>query len=173
MKNFRELVLEVATIALVVFVTRWVITSAGSNLPRKRGDVKVYGIKLPIRVAGVVSAVLFAFITAWFRSALTSPDRPLLALPVFFVILALWISIGSVRTDVKSLKLVSLWRSRTLPWSEITEIRLHPSLGGAIELRTASRKLMIDSRFVALDVLLNDIVEHSKIVPSAANHREQ
>jgi len=64
---------------------------------------------------------------------------------------------------------VSLWRSLSFQWQDITEVRLHKKQGGAIELRSGAQKLVIDSRFDAFQHLLNEIEKHTQMHPIAAS----
>lgn len=93
----------------------------------------------------------------------------LIAITVAFVAMAIWLAVGSVITDQNGITKKWLWYSRSFQWKQITEIRLHSKYGGAIELRSGSGKLVIDSRVNAFQHLLNEIISRTQMQPIASD----
>lgn len=56
---------------------------------------------------------------------------------------------GVVLTDQNGITKKSLWKSQVFRWEEIPQVQVHKRDAGAIELRAGSRRLIVDSRFVA------------------------
>ena len=164
MENFYNFVVRVATVALIVFATRWLFSAKGAQLPISRGDARVYGIKWHIRAVGYICAVFSVAI-----AMLSRPDLASLFGWISFIIqsavtiAALWLATGSVSTNQDGIAKKFLWSSRSLRWDEITEIH---SDGKQIELLAGSKRLNIDLRFVAMEYLLNEIISHTKIQPT-------
>jgi len=110
-------------------------------------------------------ALFFVVVSIWSWHDLHRPEWVLIAISVTFVILGLWLASGSVTTNQTGITKTVLWRSRSLQWGDITEIRLHKKQGGAIELRSGVQKLVIDSRFDAFQHLLDDIETRTQLQP--------
>ena len=162
MAEVLNVVKGVATVALIAFATRWVTMNKGSDSPKIKGAVAIYRIKWPVRAAAYTAAVLFlvlAFADLAHRRWLG---------PLLFVTLALcavWFGTGVVTSDETAISKRFLWRSSSLRWEEISEIRLHKRDGGAIELRGNAKSLIVDSRFVAPKHLRRAIEQRTKLQP--------
>ena len=156
----------VAAVALIAIATRWLSGARGSPLPRSRDGANIYGIKWQWRTVGIVGAIFWVVVLMWsWRDQHSRPDGVLITITVLFVTGGLWLASGSISTNQSGITKRSLWRSCSFQWKEITEIRLHKKQGGAIELRSGTRKLIIDSRFNAFQHLLDDIEARSQLQP--------
>lgn len=153
------------TVALIVIATRWLISAKGAQLPKICDSVTVYGVKPAWRGLGLAVEVFWTVVIIWSWHDLHRPDWGLIALFAAFGLLALTISIGSVSTDQAGITYKFLWRTRRLLWKDVTEIRLHKRDGGCIELRSVTRKIMVDSRFVAPEHLLEEIQKQTGLQP--------
>jgi hypothetical protein len=166
---FLEVVGSIATVALIAIATRWVSSAEGSQLPKARDGASLYGIKWQWRAVGFAGGILAVVMSVWSWHDLHRPDWGLIAISVTFLILSIWLASGSVTTNQNGITKNGLWYSRFFQWQEIAEIRLHKKQGGAIELRSGGRKLIIDSRFNAFQHLLNDIEAHTQLQPTDAS----
>jgi hypothetical protein len=159
---------QAATIALIVFVTRWVVLAKGAQLPRTSNGTSLYGIKWQWRgialVAGAFSIVLL--IGLWREKH--SPPWTSIVLSVVFVLMGLSVGSGTITTDQSAITKKVFWHTRSFRWGDITEIRLHKKDGGAIDLRAGRQKLIIDARFVAQQHLLTEILARTKLQPIGA-----
>jgi hypothetical protein len=169
MENAASLIGQVATVALIVVATRWLIGAKGAQLPRTRDGTNVYGIKWQMRTFGLALGVFSALLSTWAWHDRRSVDLVILVIPLVFLVIGIWLASGLVTTDQNGITKKVLWRSRSIRWGDITEVRLHKRDGGAIELRAGSRKLIIDSRFVAPQHLLNEIADHTQLQPTQAS----
>lgn len=150
---------QIATVALIAVLIRRLFGASGKDLPRSRGNTHAYGVKWQIRLLGYASAVFCAFLLVInAQEDWASPSRWIFLLIFLLLVLAgLFLASGLVITDVDGItKKVLLW-SRSIRWDEVTEVRLHSKRGVAIELRAGPRKLVVDSRFVALQHLLREV----------------
>lgn len=162
--SFLSAVGSVATVALIVIVTRWLSGAKGAQIPKTRDDTTVYGIKWQWRTVGLGGAIFWIVVSIWSWHDLHSrPDRVLIAITVMFVTIGLWLASGSVITNRTGITRRGLWLSRSFQWREITEIQLRKKQAESIELRSGSRKLTIDSRFVAFQHLLNEIEHQTQL----------
>jgi hypothetical protein len=156
------------TVALIVIVTRWVVGAKGAQLPRIRAAANVYDIKWQWRAIGLAGCLFFTVIAMKlfpYNLAKAAGWMSLIAFPAM-ALLGLWMAIGmSVTTDEIGITQKRVWHSTSIPWNDITEIRLHKRDGGAIELRAGPQKLIIDVRFVARQHLLNEIIAHTQLKP--------
>ena len=91
------------------------------------------------------------------------PDAVMVSIAVVVSLGSLWLASGSVSTNASGITQKVLWRSRFFRWSDITEVRMHKKRGEANELRAGSEKIVIDSRFVAFQHLLNEIEDHTQL----------
>ena len=162
-----ELVKGVATVAAIAYAIRWANNrKAGPQSPKIHGDVKVYGIRWPLRVGAYLFAVLFfGLAAADFREEFARGHWLMDLLLLAIGLLGLWFGTGVVTSDQNGITKRFLWHSVSLQWNEITEVRLHKRDGGAIELRGHLRKLIVDSRFVAPMYLENEIAQKTKLEP--------
>lgn len=167
MQNSISFILQVATVALIVIATRWLFRAKGAELPKTRHGKSVYGIKWQWRALGFAGAAFWIVVSIWSSHDLHSrPDGVLIAITAVFVTVGLWLASGSVITNQSGITKRVLWRSCSLRWDDITEIRLHKKQGEAIELRAGLQKLVIDSRFDAFQHLLNEIEDHTRLQPT-------
>lgn len=151
-----------ATIVLIVVITRWLSSAQGAQSPRTKGDLNVYGIKWPLKALAVIAVVFCVVLSFWFWRDGHHPDWTMIGITALFVTIGFPLGTGSVETNQAGIRKVGVWRSRFFRWSEITEIRLHTKQGGAIELRADSRKLIVDSRFIAFQHLLKEIEDRTQ-----------
>ena len=86
--------------------------------------------------------------------------------------MCLWIASGSLTSNQLAITKKGLWRSHTLGWSDITEIRLHEKQSGAIELRADSHKLVIDFRTIAFEHLLCEIEDCTHLQSSRSSSQK-
>jgi hypothetical protein len=153
-----------ATLSLTIGLIRWVVGSRGSDVPRIRDGSNEYAVKWPWRVLGLISATFFVVLLILFWLKMHSRPSPGdIALATFFIAIGVWIASGSVSTDETGITKRGLWSPRTFQWKDITEIRFHKRDGGAIELRSAAQKIIIDTRFEAFQYLLNEIENHTQL----------
>jgi hypothetical protein len=81
---------------------------------------------------------------------------------VAFILGSFWLASGSVTTNATGITKRVLWRSHFFRWADITELRMYKKRGDALELRAGSQTMIIDSRFVAFQHLLNEIERHTQ-----------
>jgi hypothetical protein len=154
------------TIALITGVTRLVVSAKGAAVPRIRDGSSVYGIKWQWRTLGLFGAFFWIALLIWFGRDLHSRPGPVeISIAVLFLAVGIWLANGSVSTNDTGITKRSLWSYRSFQWKDITEIRLHKRDGGAIEVRSGTRKIIIDTRFEAIQYLLNEIESHTQIEP--------
>jgi hypothetical protein len=169
MQNSVSFILQAVTVALIVVATRWLFGAKGATLPRIRDGTKVYGIKWQWRAVGLAGGAFWVVVLFWSWHDLRHSDGVLIAITATFVIIGLWLGSGSVSTNQAGITKRVLWRSRSFHWGDITEIRLHKKQGEAIELRAGPQKLVVDSRFVAFEHLLNEIEDHTQLLPTGTS----
>jgi hypothetical protein len=163
-RSFLSVVGSIATVALIAVATRWLSSAEGEQFPKALGGASVYGIKWQWRAIGLVGGIFWAALSIWsWFDRYSSPDGLLIAISLVFVMAGLWLASGSVITNQVGITKRSLWHSRSFQWKDITEIRVYKKQGGAIELRSGSRKLVIDSRFDAFQHLLSEIENHTRL----------
>src|SRR5580698_2944940 len=155
----------IATVALIAIATRWLSGAKGSQLPKIRDGASVYGIKWQWRAIGFAGGLFAVVMSVWSWHDLHRPEWGLIAVSATVLILSLWLASGSLTTNQNGITKRGLWYSRSFQWKEITEIRLHDKQGGAIELRSGARKVIIDSRFDASRYLLNEIEDRTQLQP--------
>ena len=165
--SFPEVVLQLLTATIIVIATRsftrWLMFVAGNQLPRIRGDTRIYAIRSQMRATGVVAAILCLLLAIWLWYDPSSRELSLIPLPV--VALVIWFAAGVVKTDGQGITKRVLWHSCRFRWDEITAVRVLRRQGGAIDLRTGERKLVVDSRFNAMSYLLEEIKQRTKLEP--------
>jgi len=154
MQDAIRLISQAATMALIVVATRWLFNTKGASLPTVRKGASVYVIKRQWRAIGLAGAIFFVVLAIWSWHDEHRPDWAMIGMAITVSAAGLWLASGSVITDRSAITRKALWRSRTVHWSKITEIRLHKKGGGGIELRAGSEKLVIDFRIVAFEHLL-------------------
>jgi hypothetical protein len=159
-----DVVLGAATVALIATATRWLFNAKGAQSPTSRKGANVYGLKWQIRAVSYIAAVflLFASIEG-LRQDSHSARWTIDLLLIGLAIGSLWFGSGVVVTDRFGITKKSLWKSELLRWDEISQIQLHKRDAGAIELRAGSRKLIVDSRFVAAAFLLREIEDRTNL----------
>ena len=166
MADLLDVVKGAATLALITFAVRWLNTAKGSDSPTTHGEVAVYGVRWPVRVVAYAAAVLFlvlAFVDL--RPDFASGRWPVNVLCVMLAFGAAWFGTGVVTLDQNTISKKFLWRSSSLEWEEICEVKYHKRDGGAIELRGNGKKLIVDSRFVAPAHLRREIEQRTKLQP--------
>jgi hypothetical protein len=159
-----DVVSGAATVALIVTATRWLAKAKGAQNPTSRNGTNVYGIKWQIRAVSYIAAVLLLFVSI--EGLRHDPHSAQWTLDLLFIGLALaslWFGSGVVVTDQFGITKKSLWKSQILGWDDISQIQLHKKDAGAIELRAGSRKLIVDSRFVAAAFLLKEIEDRTNV----------
>lgn len=165
MRNVAAALSEIATVAMIVVVTRWVLTAHGPAFPRLSGSLRFYGLKWQWRAVAFVGSCFWIGLTIWSWVEAGSPKTSILVVTLVFVLIGVWLGSGSVITGESGIERKAIWRSHSLRWKDITEIRLHQRHGDAIELRAGSKRMTIDSRFVATQELLEEIVNHTRLDP--------
>jgi hypothetical protein len=156
----------IIAVALTVFVTRWLLRSDGSELPRTRGDVNVYPVNWRIRLMGICVACVCAAMLVGFRSEYRSGNAWVIAIPACFIVGGILFAFGGeVTTDNSGITKTALFGSHTFRWDEITAVRVYKRQG-YIELEAGARKVSVDARFVARQRLLQDILERTKLQPT-------
>jgi hypothetical protein len=166
MQKSISFIVQVATVALIVIATRWLFGARGAALPRTRDGTSIYGIKWQWRAVGLAGGAFWVIVSIWsWHDQHSRPDGVLIAITVVFLTAGLWLASGSVTTSQTGITKRVLWRSRSFPWKDITEIRLHKKQGGAIELRAGSEKLVIDARFDAFQHLLSEVEDRTQLQP--------
>jgi hypothetical protein len=169
MQKSISFIVQVATVALIVIASRWLFSARGAALPRTHDGSSIYGIKWQWRVVGLAGGAFWVIVSIWsWHDRHSRPDGVLIAITLVFLTVGLWLASGSVTTNQTGITKRVLWRSRFFPWKDITELRVHKRQGGAIELRAGSEKLIIDSRFVGFQHLLNEIEDHTRLQPIGA-----
>ncbi len=163
--SFLSIVGSIATVALIAIATRWVSGAKGSQLPKTRDGASIYGIKWQWRAVGFAGGLFAVVMSVWSWHDLHCPEWGLIAISVTFLILSVWLASGSVTTNQSGITKSGLWYSRSFQWKEITEVRLHKKQGGAIELRSGARKLIVDTRFNAFQHLLTEIEDRTQLQP--------
>jgi hypothetical protein len=157
---------KVLLATLTVVATRWLLGSQGTSLPKSRGNSSIYNITRKIQTIGILCAFFSVGLIVWFWNDLvTTRDRVLMAPTFGFLILGLWLALGSVHTDQNGIRKKFLFWSKAMRWDEITAVVIHKRDGGAIELRSPLRKLVIDRRFVAREHLVDEIVGRTHLSP--------
>ena len=144
----------VATTALIAFAVRHVLSAKGQELPKFAGEAQVYGLKWPLRVVGFAGLALSIGMFIW---SYAEHDISLLVIPVLFAAASIQFVSASVCITKSGITKKVLWRSSKLEWPEVTSINVTKRDGGAIVLKSASRKLIIDMRFAARERLLQEI----------------
>ena len=169
MHGLLSIVGSIATVALITIASRLVLGAKGTLLPKNRDGTNVYGVKWQWRALGIVGDIFWLglFMWAWWDRH-SRPDGILIAMAIAFVITGVYLAIGSVITDQNGITKKWLWYSRSFQWKQITEIRLHNKQGGAIELRSGTKKLVIDFRLNAFQHLLNEIISRTQMEPTGS-----
>jgi len=158
-----SIVWKTATVVLIVIVTRWLLEEKDVETAKTIGDKHVYGIRRRIKITGFGTASLFIAVLIGFHQEFFNPrSLGLVAIPLFFILVAIWLANGSVITTGNGIVKKTIWSTQTLPWQEISSIRFYERQK-YIELHSENRKLTIDARFVALGKLLDEIVQYTKV----------
>jgi len=165
MQNPITFISQVATVVLIAVGLRWLFSARGTPLPRLRDGTSIYGIRWQWRAVAIVGVAFGVLVSVWSWHDLHRPDRVMIAIAGVFAAMGLWLATGLVTTDRAGITKKNIWRTQHFSWTEVTEIRIHKSQGGAIELRSGSRKLVVDFRFVAFDHLVSEIVEQTHLKP--------
>ena len=157
-----EVIVGAATVALIATATRWLFRPRGDQKPSFRNGAHVYGLKWEIRMVSYAAALLFLVIgIEGVRQDLRSSRWTIDLLCAGAAAACLWFASGVVLTDQIGITKKSLWKSQVLRWEEISQVQIHKRDAGAIELRAGSRRLIVDSRFVASASLLREIEDRT------------
>jgi hypothetical protein len=158
---------QAVTVALIVIVTRWIVGAKGAQLPRIHAGTSVYGVKWQYRAVGLAGGLFSAVIALKLPYDLATVASWVSVMALSAVaLLGLWMAIGrSITTDQDGITKKDIWHTSSVRWDDITEIRLHKRDGGAIEVRASREKLIIDTRFVARQHLLDEIIAHTQLQP--------
>ena len=163
MKNdLSEVIVGAAIVALIATATRWLFNAKGDQKPTFRNGAHVYGLKWQIRMVSYAAAVLFLLLgIEGVRQDLGSARWTIDFLFAGAAVACLWFGSGVVLTDQNGITKKSLWKSQVLRWEEISQVQVHKRDAGAIELLAGSRRLIVDSRFVAPASLLREIEDRT------------
>lgn len=162
-----EVVIGIATVALTVYATRRLASSTGAQTPKIKGEESVYGIKLPFRAVSYAGAVFFISLGLIpLRADIASGRWPVDALFLALGGFCVWFGTGIVKTNDQGIFKNSLWCSHSLRWNEVSEVKVHKRDGGAIELLSGTKKLVVDSRFVAQSHLLDEVNARTQLSPT-------
>lgn len=165
LSSVSSFIVSVATVALIVFSTRWIFGATGALLPITHNGSSLYRLKWQWPALGYAGVAFCVAMSIWSWRDLHSPDWTLIIFSVIFALMGLWLGSGAVTTNQSGITKKVLWHSRSFRWDEVTEIRLHKNDGGAIDLRAGGQKLIIDVRFVARQHLLTEIIARTKLQP--------
>jgi hypothetical protein len=169
-ESIPSLIGQIAVIAITAKAIHWLRTANGGSLPRSDPDGRnVYEIKWQWKAVGFTTAIFGCVLAVW-RSHDFHSMRDWVSI-IFFPALALsglWLATGLVTTDSMGIKKRMLWRSRSLRWDQITEVRLLSKDIGAIDLRAGRRKLIVESRFVGFRHLLDEITNRTNLQPTGS-----
>jgi hypothetical protein len=170
MESLPALLAQIVTITVTARAIHWLRTSRGPSVPRTLPDGScIYGIKWQWKAVGLITGSFAAVLVL--ISTLDLPSVHGWIYLVAFAVLTLsgiWLATGLVTTDSVGVNKKGLWRSRSMRWDEITKIELRSRDIGAIELQAGARKLIVDSRFVGFQHLLNEITRHTSLQPTGA-----
>ncbi len=158
----RNVVSSAVTVALIVALTRWLSDAKGAPLPTIRDGSSLYQIKWQLRALSAVVVSFWSGVVIWSWRDLHHADVALVSMAILFVLGSFWLASGSVSTNASGIAKTVLWRSHFFRWDDITQVRMHKKRGGAIELHTGSQTMIIDSRFVAFQHLLDEIERHTQ-----------
>jgi hypothetical protein len=167
--SFISIIGQIITATLIVIATRWLTQAKGTSCPIVQENAHVYTVKWQLRLMGIIVVIFCVSLLLWFWHDFISVSlrgRVLLIIPLSVILIGLWGTYGKVVTDGRGIKKEGLLHSTSLRWEEITAVQLHNRHGGAIEVRTASQKIIIDFRFNALEYLLEEIIRHTKSQPT-------
>lgn len=163
-KALLEVVAFGATIAITAAAIRWLFSVKGPSAPRTSDGVSRYHIKWQCRTVGFIGGIFPIAISIWaWRDSHVKPDTLWMILMVVFIAMAFWMASGSVTTDQAGIAKRTLWSSRTFKWEEVTDIRFDKRDIGAIEIRSGSRKIVIDTRFEAFQYLVGEVENHTQL----------
>jgi hypothetical protein len=129
-----------------------------------REGASVYRIRWQWQLTGLATALFPVGLFIWAWIDLGSPDKGMAVLTVIFVPMGFCVTRGIVTTTQAGIRKNGVWRSQCFQWGEITGIRLHEKQGGAVELRSHGRKMVIDAlRLNAYQHLLQEIEARSHL----------
>ena len=150
-------------VAVIVFVTRWLLEEVRGEEPKIFHDSRVYGVRKRIQIAGFGAAGIFAAVAIAFRREFTSPGELwLIMIPISSVLFGIWLATGSVITNDRGITKKAFFASRSIDWDRISGVRLYERQR-YIEILAGEDKFSIDLRFVAHPDLLDQILRHSKV----------
>jgi hypothetical protein len=163
--SFITFIIQVASVALVVFLARWLLTARGSDVPRIKAGKSIYRVKWQMRALGYGTAAFCSLLAVKFNEDWTIPKR--LIFPILFWVLAasgLWLASGAIIIDDQRITKRRFGISHSLNCDQISEVRVIKKRG-LIKVCGGHRNLTIDSRLNATEHLLNEIRRRSGIDP--------
>jgi hypothetical protein len=163
--SFATFVIQVAAVALVVYLTRWLSTVKGSDVPYIQAGRSTYRVKWQIRGLGYATAAFCSLLAFKFNEDWSIPRR--IIFPILFWLLAfagLWLASGAIIIDDRRVTKRVFGISRSLNWDQIEDVRIVKKRG-LIEVCGGHRRLTVDARMNATDHLLNEIRRRGGIDP--------
>lgn len=154
---------EATTVAVIVVLTRWLLGEGQREQPRVFQDLRVYGVRRRLQIAGYGAVAVFAILAIAFHNEFTSRGGLwLLMIPIGFGLLGIWVATGLVITNDREITKKGFFVSRSIAWERISGVCLYERQR-YIEVRAENEKLSIDRRFVAHQDLLDEIHRHSPV----------
>jgi uncharacterized membrane protein len=155
---------KAAVVAAIVIVTRWLLRAPRVESPPETvQNTQVYAVRSRVKIAGFSIAAVFVVISLAFHHELSDPSGLwLMAIPVGFILLGIWLATGSVITSDRGITKKTIWSSQTVEWEKISGVRYYERQK-YIEVSGEGHKINIDLRFVALRNLLDEILRHAKV----------
>jgi hypothetical protein len=158
-----DVVVSGASIALTIAAIRWLVNAKGPAVPRTIDGVSSYQIKWQWRALGFIGGALPVAISIWaWHDPHSRRDVVWMIFAAVFVAIGFCLASGSVTTDRAGIAKRTLWSSRFFKWEDVTDIRFDKRDIGAIEIRSGSRKIVIDTRFEAFQYLVGEIQRHTQ-----------
>jgi hypothetical protein len=163
MSSATQLLGDALVVALIVLMSRWFLSTRNNEVPIAKDGKSIYPVKLRLRLAAGTTALFFTVLPLWMHN---DPDAWMLLILTSAGFGCLVLTLGSVILDADGITLKSIGRSQKLPWNQITVASLRPKPNQSVSLEAGSKKLVVDSRFIALDLLINEVAAHTRIPPT-------
>jgi hypothetical protein len=141
-------------------MSRWLLSDRDNEVPASKDGKSIYLVKLQLRLAAGTTALFFTILPIWMRN---DPDAWMLLIFTLAGFGSLLLTLCSVVLDADSITLKSVGGSQKLLWNEITEISVRRKPNQSVSLKAGSKKLVVDSRFIALDQLIREVAAHTDI----------